>query len=140
MSSPPPPLLFLITSPTDPIYTAEFLKPGTTTSSSSKQYAHYLLHSQLDIVEKLKHSTSSSQLKTLSSHPPSHISGFLPPSPHAFLLLHGNMNGDNITKFFNDVCEVFLKAMMNPFQGMEDGINSKGFDDRVRAIARRYLS
>lgn len=39
-----------------------------------------------------------------------------------------------------DVCEVFLKAMMNPFQGMEDGINSKGFDDRVRAIARRYLS
>ena len=54
--------------------------------------------------------------------------------------LHGGRSDDGVRNFFNDVYELFVKVMGSCVQGMEGRIESKAFDDRVRAVARRYLS
>lgn len=44
-----------------------------------------------------------------------------------------------VRSFFNEVFEVWIKAIMNPFQGVEDRIVSPVFRERVRAAGKKYL-
>ena len=40
----------------------------------------------------------------------------------------------------HSLLQLFVKQLCSPFQGMESPILSKAFDDRLRALGRRYLS
>ena len=44
-----------------------------------------------------------------------------------------------IRQFFGEVFEVWIKAIMSPFQGVEDKVTSGVFRDRVRAAGKKYL-
>ena len=44
-----------------------------------------------------------------------------------------------IRQFFGEVFEVWIKAVMSPFQGVEDMIGSAVFRERVRGAGRKYL-
>ena len=68
------------------------------------------------------------------------VSTFLTAGNVKFMLLHGGKSEDSIKNFFNDVYELYVKLLMNPFYAYDTPITSKAFDTRVRAIARRYLS
>ena len=41
--------------------------------------------------------------------------------------------------FFAEVFEVWIKAIMSPFQGVEDRIVSPVFKERVRGAGKKYL-
>ena len=41
--------------------------------------------------------------------------------------------------FFGEVFEVWIKAIMNPFQSVNGKVESKVFGERVRGAGRKYL-
>jgi len=55
------------------------------------------------------------------------------------MLLHDSRNEDNIKNFFQEIHELYIKVLMNPLQEQDGAIESKAFDQKVRAIGRKYL-
>ncbi|CDW90319.1 trapp complex subunit trs20 [Stylonychia lemnae] len=56
-----------------------------------------------------------------------------------FLLLHENRSEDAIKNFFNEVYELFVKVVMNPFYDSNQKIQLSSFEERVKSAARKYL-
>jgi hypothetical protein len=146
MSTPPSNLLFCIVGTSEPLYTAEFLRVPTSSSSSGSatdtttQYYNFLLHSSLDTLVPLASSTSNTFLRTVARLPPLHVSAFITPSNVKFLLLHPGRSDETLKAFFNEIYEIYVKYLMNPFVVHDAVIESKAFDDRVRSVGRKYLS
>ncbi|CAI4055978.1 hypothetical protein SKDZ_02G3600 [Saccharomyces kudriavzevii ZP591] len=64
-----------------------------------------------------------------------------------FVMIHGNsansnvvIDDNNIKSFYQEVHELYLKTLMNPFYKITDPITSPAFDSRVRTLARKHLS
>lgn len=55
------------------------------------------------------------------------------------MLLHDGRNEDGIRGFCTEVHELYTKLLLNPFYAPHSRIDSRDFDVRVRAAARRYL-
>jgi hypothetical protein len=53
--------------------------------------------------------------------------------------LHEGRSEDAIKNFFNEVYELFVKVVMNPFYESNQKIALQSFDDRVRSAARKHL-
>mmetsp|Transcript_54355 Transcript_54355/g.80619 ORF Transcript_54355/g.80619 Transcript_54355/m.80619 type:complete len:141 (+) Transcript_54355:74-496(+) len=140
MSSPV--LLFVIVGKNEPLYEAEFNKlPGSAaTSDSVTRQNYFVLHSALDLVDKAAWTTNNMYLKVVDKVNQQQVSTFLTAGNIKFMLLHGGRSEDSIKNFFTDVYELYVKLSMNPFYQYDTPITSKTFDNRVRAIARRYLS
>lgn len=68
------------------------------------------------------------------------VSGYVTPSGHAFLLLHGNRTEESIRAFFVEAHELFAKHVMNPFYKYDTPIVSSQFDFVLRALSKRYLA
>lgn len=74
------------------------------------------------------------------------ITAYLTYSGMKLVMVHGNLTGDvqiddNAVKaFYQEVHELYIKTLMNPFYQINDPITSPAFDSRVRALARKYLS
>ena len=56
-----------------------------------------------------------------------------------FILLHEGKNEEGIRGFFMEVWEMYVKAMLNPFQTGQRAIRSAVFDGRVRGSAKKHL-
>ncbi len=56
-----------------------------------------------------------------------------------FLLLHESRNEDGIKSFFNEVYDLFVKVVMNPFYESNQKISLQSFDERVKSAARKHL-
>jgi len=67
------------------------------------------------------------------------VSAFVTPGNMKFVLLHEGKNDEGIRLFFNEVWELYVKTMLNPFHTAHSGIVSGVFDARVRASARKHL-
>lgn len=67
------------------------------------------------------------------------VSAFVTPGNMKFVLLHEARNDDGIKTFFNEVWELYVKTMLNPFHTAHTPIRSPVFDARVRASAKKYL-
>lgn len=109
------------------------------------QTVPYLLHCTLEIISAMYLKSNSSSIYPWQCVPNEQVnhqqvSTFLTAGNVKFMLLHGGKNEDSIKNFFNDVYELYVKLLMNPFYAYDTPITSKAFDTRVRAIARRYLS
>lgn len=69
-----------------------------------------------------------------------------------FVMIHGSSNissnstmnvviDDNACRsFYQEVHELYVKTLMNPFYKQGDPITSPVFDSRVRSLARKYLN
>ena len=55
------------------------------------------------------------------------------------MVLHEGKNEEGMRQFFGEVWEVYVKAMLNPFQTAQRPIRSSVFDARVRASAKKHL-
>lgn len=78
-------------------------------------------------------------LKVVDKVNQQYVSAFLTAGKIQFLLLHEGKSEDNIKTFFQDVYELYVRLLMNPFYHFDTPIIDKEFDKRVRTIARRYL-
>jgi len=147
----------VIVGQNEPLYEAEFYKPGTTNSSTAlsttssstattttndsvTRQNYFVLHSALDLVEKQQWTTNQMYLKVVDKVNHQQVSTFLTAGNIKFMLLHGGRSEDSIKNFFTDVYELYVKLSMNPFYRYDTPILSKNFDVRVRGMARRYLS
>ena len=66
-----------------------------------------------------------------------HISCLMTASGTKFILLHEKSYEDQIKQFFNEMYELFVKALMNPFFDPEKAIEIPQFDDSVALISKR---
>ncbi|KAI9295395.1 Sedlin [Neoconidiobolus thromboides FSU 785] len=124
----------------NPIYEAEF--GYSTNSNKGEEYKHlnqFIVHGALDIVEDVMWLNKDLYLKTVDKFNDWLISAYVTPSYVKFMLMHGVQNEDSIRSFFIEVHELYLKVLLNPFYDVNNKINSKEFDLKVRAVAKRYL-
>ena len=125
----------------EPLYTAD-LRPQTHDSAHLNQF---VIHSSLDIVDEImwKNNTNCA-LKVVDQFNDQFVSAFVTPTGMKFMLLHDNIkdsrNEDGIRLFFQEVHELFIKIMLNPFYKYNTPITSTTFDTRIKSIAKRILT
>lgn len=119
----------------NPIYEAEFIKK----SEDLRHLHQFIIHSSLDIVDELVWGTDKNYLKVVDRFNEWNVSCFVTPSGSKFMLLHDQLNTDGIKHFFQEVYEIYVKVVLNPFYALNDKIASGGFDQRVRGSARKWL-
>jgi hypothetical protein len=77
--------------------------------------------------------------RVVDRHQEQLVSAHITPGGARFLLLHDARNEEGVRAFFADVHELYVKLLLNPFYAPHTPIESRDFDARVRALARRHL-
>ncbi len=78
-------------------------------------------------------------LKVVDRHAEQLVSAYATQGGLKLLVLHETRNEEGIRSFFTEVHELLVKLALNPFYAPGSRIESKDFDARVRALARRHL-
>lgn len=98
-----------------------------------------IANASLDVIEEVMRKENTMYLKSVDKFNEWTVSAFITPGNMKFVLLHETRNDDGIKSFFNDVWELYVKTMLNPFHTAHTPIRSAVFDSRVRASAKKYL-
>ncbi|KAI0751389.1 transport protein particle complex subunit [Daedaleopsis nitida] len=98
-----------------------------------------IANASLDAIEEVMRKDSVMYLKSVDKFNEWTVSAFVTPGNMKFVLLHESRNDDGIKAFFNDVWELYVKTMLNPFHTAHTPIRSPVFDARVRASAKKHL-
>lgn len=68
------------------------------------------------------------------------ISAYLTQGSIKFVLCYdSNKDENSIRQFFQDVNELYVKILMNPFYNVNDAILVPEFDYKVKLLAKKYL-
>ncbi|AAS54736.1 AGR246Wp [Eremothecium gossypii ATCC 10895] len=74
------------------------------------------------------------------------ITGYITYGNMKFVMIHGTQNGapvsvdDGMLKsFYQEVHELYIKTLMNPFYKVDEPITSPTFDWKVKQLAKKYL-
>ncbi|CAM9169691.1 unnamed protein product, partial [Sphacelaria rigidula] len=85
----------------------------------------------------------SRYLRVVDKFNEQNVSAFLSAGGAKLMLLHDGRPDEAIRNFFNEVHEHYVKArmylLMNPFYAYDSPIISPAFDQRVKALARKFL-
>ncbi|SCW01142.1 LAFE_0D06018g1_1 [Lachancea fermentati] len=77
------------------------------------------------------------------------ITGYLSYGNMKFVMIHSNSAGNGgttqiddpqVRAFYQEVHELYVKALLNPFYKLNDPITSPVFDSKVRSLAKKYLT
>lgn len=75
------------------------------------------------------------------------ITAYLTYSGMKFVMIHGNLDKGStqiddsaVKSFYQEVHELYVKTLLNPFYKINDPITCPAFDSRVRVLARKYLN
>lgn len=104
-----------------------------------KELNPFVVHAALDVVDDVQWKTNALYLKAIDDFYGYAISAFVTPGNIRFLLLHETRNEEGIRQFFNDVNDLYVKTLLNPFYNVNDPITSPVFDVKVKALAKKYL-
>ncbi|KAL7746909.1 TRAPP subunit [Sorochytrium milnesiophthora] len=115
----------------NPVYEAEF--GNVIRKDDLKHLDQFIAHASLDVIEDMMF------LKTVDKFNEWFVSGYITPSSIKLVLLHDTKNDDGIKNFLGELHELYIKTLMNPFYDVNKPIHSTAFDEKVRAIAKRYL-
>ena len=83
--------------------------------------------------------TQNIYLRTVDKFNDFFISAHVTAGHIKLMLLHDVRNEDGIKNFFNEVYELYVKVLLNPFYKVNSAINSSIFDARVKILGRRYF-
>lgn len=123
-------VLFVIVGRNEPLYEAELRKGGGSSSAANNnnqsqssdsitRQNYFVLHSALDLVEKVAFTTSQMYLKVVDKVNQQQVSTFLTAGNIKFMLVHSSSTGTNngriitdesIKNFFQDVYELYVKV------------------------------
>lgn len=67
------------------------------------------------------------------------VSAYVTPGFLRFIILHDVTNNDGIKNFFQNVYEIYIKLLLNPFYQHNSEIVSEAFDQRVKSAAKKFL-
>ena len=101
--------------------------------------SQFILHAALDLVDEMQWKTNATFLKTVDKYNDLYISAFLSPGGVRFLLLSEAKNEDAVRNFFNEVYELYIRVLLNPFYTPGTRIKSTAFDARVKLSAQSHL-
>ena len=83
--------------------------------------------------------TQSSNLKVVDKFNNLSVSAYITPSSCKFLLLHFDLNEDNVKTFFQSVHSLFIKLLLNPFYEPNLPISDLKFDLHVRTFGEKVI-
>jgi hypothetical protein len=92
------------------------------------------------MVDEKMWASNSKYLKVVDRFANLFISAFVSPGNVRLLLLHEKKDEDSVKQFFNEVYELYLHVLLNPFYRLNSPITSAAFDAKVKAIGKRLLS
>mmetsp|Transcript_2883 Transcript_2883/g.2706 ORF Transcript_2883/g.2706 Transcript_2883/m.2706 type:complete len:131 (-) Transcript_2883:39-431(-) len=130
--------MFMIVSKDDfPVFE---LPIGSIVRNKDHVYLYdFILHSSLDVVDNVQWATSNMYLKTIDKYNDLSVACLITPSNARFLLLHEGKGEESIKNFFNEIYDLFVKVVMNPFYESNSKITLQSFEDRVKGAARKFL-
>ena len=76
----------------------------------------------------------------IDSTPENLVSAMVSNGHIKFLLLHENKNEEAIKQFFQEVFEIYLKKLLNPFYKPNSFIKCLNFDAKVKQLSKKYLN
>jgi hypothetical protein len=92
------------------------------------------------MVDEKLWASNSKYLKVVDRFANLFISAFVSPGNVRLLLLHEKKDEDNVKQFFNEVYELYLHVLLNPFYRLNSPITSAAFDAKVKAFGKRLLA
>ncbi|EGW34708.1 uncharacterized protein SPAPADRAFT_132846 [Spathaspora passalidarum NRRL Y-27907] len=153
--------LAIIGTRDNPIYELEFASFKNTTILSSpstpntpppipgkarfapnvKELLPFIANSSLDLIEDAQFTSNQLNLGKIDTFYGISINAFITPGNIKFVLCYdGNVKEENsIRSFFNEINELYVKTLLNPFYAVNDAIISPEFDLKVKQLARKYL-
>ena len=153
---------FMIVGREEPLYEL-LLEPTLSRREDVARSTQFILHGSLDLVDLQIWTNPATHLKLVDRHNDQFVSAYVTPSGTRFLLLHDGRSDDSIKAFFVDVHELFVKVcfsklgmscshspqtraqlpltqvLLNPLYSPDSRIESKEFDSKARALAKRTL-
>eukprot|EP00899_Mesostigma_viride_P027646 jgi/Mesvir1/8066/Mv10518-RA.1 len=127
----------IVSNDSHPIFSATL---GTAQKKEESAYLHqFIFHASLDVVQEAVWGTNSGYLKIVDKFYEMFVSAYVTAGHAKFLLLHDVRNEDGIKSFFQDVHDLYLKIILNPFHLPTSKITSPAFEQRVRSLAKKYL-
>ncbi|KAF0698811.1 Aste57867_10600 [Aphanomyces stellatus] len=127
--------LFMIVGSKEPLYSMD-VRPR---KEETAHVDEFILHSSLDVVHEAMWTNNNMWMKVVDKFNDQFVSGFVTATNIKFLLLHESRNEDAIKIFFQDVYDLYVKLLLNPFYKHDSPITSQDFDLRVRALAKKIL-
>ena len=100
----------------------------------------FILNASLDPIEEKQWHTPSMYFKNVDKYQELSINCLVTPSNTKFLLLHENRSDDQIKAFFNEVYDLFVRIMLNPFYDSTSKIDVPQFGDRVQHAIRKNFN
>ncbi|EER31645.1 conserved hypothetical protein [Candida tropicalis MYA-3404] len=137
----------------NPLYELEFssFKSTNITSSdnqipgksqftpSTKELLPFIANSSLDLIEDQTYSNSILNLGKIDQFYGLSINAYILQSQVKFILCYNCKEETSIKQFFQEVNELYVKYLMNPFYNVNDAIISPDFDLKIKQLARKYL-
>ena len=109
-------------------------------TASTKELLPFIANASLDLIEEQMWSTQVLNLGKIDQFYGINISAYLTQGSIKFVLLYdSNKDENSIRQFFQDVNEVYVKVLLNPFYNVNDAILAPEFDYKVKLLAKKYL-
>lgn len=123
-----------------PLYSLHIEKLVSQKTALEKQDIFELvMHAALDPVDTMQWQTTNMYLKQVDKFDSLTVHCLILPSNAKLLLLHENESEDKIKNFFNEIYELFVKAILNPFYDPKQKLDIDQFDLRVRSHVKRIF-
>eukprot|EP00931_Biecheleriopsis_adriatica_P058593 TRINITY_DN34918_c0_g1_i2.p1 TRINITY_DN34918_c0_g1~~TRINITY_DN34918_c0_g1_i2.p1 ORF type:complete len:148 (+),score=41.83 TRINITY_DN34918_c0_g1_i2:45-488(+) len=131
-------VLIIVGKDDSPIYEADLSSQGY--REDSPHLDQFVIHAALDLVDELVWTTSSMFHRIVDKFNEFNVTAFCTAGHVRMMLLHKKKDDEaSIRAFFADVHDLFIKAMLSPFQQPDRRIESPAFDQRVRAAAKKHF-
>lgn len=132
--------MFAIVSPTDKLIYSCDLSFTDAVREDPPHLDEFILYSSLDLVDRLKVSSSEAYLKVVDKFNDFLVSAFVPISSVRLLLLHkGRSSEDAIRIFFQEVYSIYARLVANPTYNIGTLISQPQFDKSVREIGGKIF-
>ena len=102
------------------------------TALEKQQIFELVMHAALDPIDTLQWQTPNMYLRQVDKFDNLSVNCLILPSNAKLLLLHENESEDKIKTFFNEIYDLFVKAILNPFYDPTQKLDVDQFDQRVR--------
>ncbi|RCK55692.1 Trafficking protein particle complex subunit 20 [Candida viswanathii] len=106
---------------------------------STKELLPFIANSSLDLIEDQTYSNSILNLGKIDQFYELSINAYILQSQVKFILCYSCKEETSIKQFFQEVNELYVKCLMNPFYNVNDAIVSPDFDLKIKQLARKYL-